>query len=137
VSKISLADLKKLLAPAGFDIKRQLTVIPVDELDCKACAKALYYAVSAIDGVDQTAASVRSSKLSVWFDPQKTNRAEIEKVVRKTAAALVEPADNDAKKKALNGMPVVLTLNTKAQRHEGTKKLFGIQIFEPFRVSFH
>ncbi|MEI6232230.1 MAG: heavy metal-associated domain-containing protein [Planctomycetota bacterium] len=81
-AKIKLADLIARLKPSGFGIVRQFAVITTEELDCKACAAAIYKKVMQIDGVDQAAASIRRSRVSVWFDPFKTSREAIETVIR-------------------------------------------------------
>ncbi len=57
--------------------------IPVVGPDCKGCCLAAYEYVSRVDGVEQATASFKDGLVTALIDPEKTNRAALEDVLKK------------------------------------------------------
>jgi hypothetical protein len=57
-------------------------------LDCKACRYGAYIAVAKKEGVDRASINAEGRMLSIWFDATKTNRAELEEVLKKERVEL-------------------------------------------------
>ena len=65
--------------------------IPVAGLDCKACCLAAYEIVANIDGVEQATASFKEGRITALIDPQRTDRAKIEAVLKQRGVTLAQP----------------------------------------------
>lgn len=96
----SQQSLGALLSKKAFEIRPPSTTpaetlvqieIPVLGLDCKACSLGTYRAISKVDGVDRATASLKEGRVSVWFDPAKTNRAALEETLKKLGLEVKTP----------------------------------------------
>jgi copper chaperone CopZ len=65
--------------------------IPVEGLDCKACALAAYEAIYRIDGVEQATASFKERRVTALIDPAKTDRAKLEAALKQKGVQLKVP----------------------------------------------
>jgi len=66
----------------------EVTVVPID---CKACGLALHEIVSKINGVAQALVSRKDGRIIALIDPEKTNRAALEEVLKKREVKLQTP----------------------------------------------
>ena len=66
--------------------------IPVVGLDCQGCCLGAYEAIYRMDGVERATASFKEGRVSALIDPEKTNRAELEKALKQRG---VEPKPAD------------------------------------------
>lgn len=71
--------------------KLQQVTIAAAGCDCKACNLAAYEAVANVDGVYQATASFKGGRVTVLFDPTKTDRAKLEEALRKKGVDLGKP----------------------------------------------
>ena len=71
--------------------KLQEVSITASGCDCKACNLAAYEAVAAVEGVYQATASFKEGRVTVRFDPAKTDRAKLEDALRKKGVDLGKP----------------------------------------------
>ena len=62
--------------------------IPVAGNDCKGCCLAAYESIFKIDGVEQATASFKDGVVTALIDPEKTNRAALEDVLKKRQVRL-------------------------------------------------
>jgi len=72
--------------------KLVLVEIPIVGLDCKACSLAVYEIIYRLKGVEQATASFRLGKATALIDPEKTDRATIEKALKDRGVTL-QPAE--------------------------------------------
>jgi len=72
--------------------KLQLVEFSIVGLDCKACSLAVYEMLYRLKGVEQATASFKLGKATALVDPEKTDRATIEKVL-KDRGVTVKPAE--------------------------------------------
>lgn len=63
--------------------KLQKIQIVVGLLDCKGCRFGAYRAVANLDGVEQVRVAVNPSLLTVWIDPEKTDKEALYAALRK------------------------------------------------------
>jgi len=68
--------------------KLQTVEIPVVGLDCKACSLALYEIVFRVEGVEYAIASFKEGKVTVRIDPEKTNKAALETLLKQRGVTL-------------------------------------------------
>jgi copper chaperone CopZ len=71
--------------------KLQEVTIPAAGCDCKGCNLAAYEAVANVEGVYRATASFKDGKVTVLFDPAKTDRAKLEDALRKKGVDLGKP----------------------------------------------
>jgi copper chaperone CopZ len=72
--------------------KLKLVEFAIVGLDCKACSLAVYEIIYRLKGVEQATASFKLGKATALIDPEKTDRAEIEKAL-KDRGVTVKPAE--------------------------------------------
>jgi hypothetical protein len=67
-----------------------LTKVEIDigVLDCKACRYGAYRAVMGVDGVARATVSTSPSRVTAWLDAKKTDRAALEKALKRVGATL-------------------------------------------------
>ena len=65
--------------------------ISVAGLDCKACCLAAYEAVFKLEGVERATASFKEGRMTVLIDPEKTDRAKLEAVLKQRGVQLKSP----------------------------------------------
>lgn len=58
-------------------------IIPVDGMTCGGCVKSIERALSHQDGVSSAKASLEGKSVDVAFDAARTDRAQLEQVIRK------------------------------------------------------
>jgi copper chaperone CopZ len=68
--------------------KLQQVVIPAYGCHCAACNLAAYEAVAGVEGVYQATASFKDERITIVFDPTKTDRAKLEDALRKRGVDL-------------------------------------------------
>ena len=56
--------------------------IPVEGLDCKGCSFAAYRMIYQLPGVESATASFKEGKVTALIDPDKTDRAKLEKALQ-------------------------------------------------------
>jgi copper chaperone CopZ len=71
--------------------KLQEVTIPAAGCDCKACCLAAYEAVANVDGVYQATASFKDGRITVLFDPTKTDKSKLEEALRKRGVDVGKP----------------------------------------------
>jgi hypothetical protein len=78
------------LVPRSTAPKDALTKVEIDigVLDCKACRYGAYRAVMGIDGVARATVSTSPSRVSVWLDAKKTDRAALESALKRVGVAV-------------------------------------------------
>jgi copper chaperone CopZ len=69
-----------------------LVEIPIMGLDCKACSLAVYEIIYRLKGVEQATASFKLGKATALIDPEKIDRATLEKALQDRGVTL-KPAD--------------------------------------------
>ena len=71
--------------------KLELVEIPVVGLDCKGCSLAAYETVYKLEGVERARASFREGLVTVWIDPLKTDKSQLEEALKKRNVTLKTP----------------------------------------------
>ena len=86
-----LNDRIRNLSSATFGIKAasvvardKLTRVEIGAagLDCRACCLGAYDLVAGVEGVEQATASFREGRITVLFDPTKTDKAKLMAVLK-------------------------------------------------------
>lgn len=68
--------------------KLELVEIAVVGLDCKGCCLGAYEAIYRVEGVERATASFKKGRVTALIDPDKTNRAELEKALKQRGVEL-------------------------------------------------
>ncbi|WP_425449377.1 heavy metal translocating P-type ATPase [Dethiothermospora halolimnae] len=98
-SKLSLDDIKGAVNKAGYsaedDVELREIIIPIGDMTCASCAKAVEKSINKLEGIEEVNVNFATEKATVKYNPYKNRISEIKNAITKAGYKPLEISAGD------------------------------------------